>query len=208
MHTLNILTHIAAGCAALALGLFPLLTAKGSRWHRFTGWLFVAAGTLVLGCAVIGITFFPQPAPLIMATLSASYQFIGGLRALKRVNHLDTVMALATLGACVWLALNMHNANASWPPMIGYSILGFLSTITLYDLSRPLWRAMWARMRHIDHGLKMTGAYFAMASAGLGNLWPAGQPWSQLAPSLIGLVVMVLLLGIHLSEKRQMDIAE
>ncbi len=39
----------------------------------------------------------------------------------------------------------------------------------------------------------MTGFYFAMASAGAGNLLRQYQPMSQVLPSLIGMVVMLLL---------------
>ncbi len=197
MHHLNILTHVAAGALALGLGLFPLLSRKGSRLHRITGWLFVVAGAVVLVCAVIGITFYPQPVPLMMATASASYQFIGGLRALPRFRAprlFDSVLALAALGVCAALIQIMSRGNAAWPPAVGYGILGFLSVVALYDLSRPLWRGAWQRIRHIDHGLKMTGAYFAMASAGAGNLLRHGQPWSQVLPSAMGIAVMALIL--------------
>ena len=204
MHSLNILIHVTAGALALALGLFPLLSPKGQPLHRVTGWLFVAAGTVVLGCAIIGVTLYPQPGPLVMATASASYQFIGGLRALPRFRTpagLDNLLALAALGICALLFGLMSRGNASWPPAIGYSILPFLAFVALYDLSRPLWRRTWQGFRRTEHGLKLTGAYFAMAAAGAGNLWRHGQPWSQLLPTAIGLTLMVLILLRHLTTR-------
>jgi hypothetical protein len=198
MHHLNILTHVAAGTLALLIGLFPLLSRKGGPVHRFTGWLFVAAGSGVLGCAMIGITLYAQPVPLMMATASAAYQFIGGLRALPRFRAprlFDSLLALAALAIGAVLFHVMSRGNASWPPAVGYGILGYLGVVALYDLSRPLWRRAWQGIRHLDHGLKMTGAYFAMASAGAGNLLRGGQPWSQLLPSAIGIAVMALILA-------------
>lgn len=46
--------------------------------------------------------------------------------------------------------------------------------------------------RPLDHGLKMTGAYFAMMSAGVGNIFRDLQPWSQVGPSAFGAIVMIM----------------
>ncbi len=204
-HTLNIAIHISAGALALVLGIIPLLSRKGGRWHRLTGWLFVVSGFVVLTCAIIGVGLYPQPGALVMATLSAAYQYISGLRALPRFRQtpgwLDMGLALAVLAACGALLTHMTSGSASWPPVVGYTTLGFLSLMAFYDLSRPLWRHVWQSIRAVDHGLKMTGTYFAFASAGLGNLLRGGQPWSQILPSVIGLIVMLLLLVRHIRDK-------
>jgi uncharacterized membrane protein len=39
--------HISAGMVALATFLVPLVTAKGGRWHRRVGWIFVTAMTVI-----------------------------------------------------------------------------------------------------------------------------------------------------------------
>lgn len=54
-----------------------------------------------------------------------------------------------------------------------------------------------ARARPLDHGLKMTGAYFALASAG--NLFRDLQPWSQVGPSILGFAVRIALALAYLS---------
>lgn len=207
LHHLNTLTHISAGILVLMLGLLPLLSRKGSRLHRLSGWLFVVAGLMVLTCAIIGVIAYPRPGPLVMVTLSASYQYLSGLRALPRFHAapswLDTVLALIALTGCGLFLGRMASGDASWSPAIGYSTLGFLAAMALYDLSRPLWAAAWRRLRTIDHGLKMTGTYFAFASAGLGNLAPNWQPWSQIGPSALGLIVMLLLLGLYIRDNRR-----
>lgn len=86
--------------------------------------------------------------------------------------------------------------------MIGYSTAAFVACIALYDLSRQFWAAYWLRyVRPLDHGLKMTGCYFAMLSSGAGNLLKHLQPWSQVLPSSLGILVMAILLASHLSRR-------
>jgi hypothetical protein len=78
-----------------------------------------------------------------------------------------------------------------------------------YDLSRPFWRNLWiARIRPIDHGVKMTAAYFAMMSAGAGNLLRAFQPFSQIAPSIIGTAVMIGFVAYYLARPQRIAIAK
>lgn len=208
MHSLNLQIHIISGCLALGLGLVPLLSPKGRGVHRFFGWLFVLAGLGVLGAACAGILFWPQPGPLIIVTLSAGYQFVGAIRALPRFKTapglFDAVLAIAALLACGWLTFNMGGGDVAWPPVVGYTALGFLGAVAIYDLSRHLWARTWrAHVREIDHGLKMTGAYFAMMSAGAGNLLRDGHPWSQILPQIIGMLVMILFLVLHIRRKRR-----
>lgn len=205
-HSLNILVHLCAGVLALGLGLLPLLSAKGSRLHRISGWLFVVAGIFVIGGAIIGVTFFLQPVPLMMVTLAASYQFIAGLRSLPRfgpgLRPFDALLALCALVGCAAIAVGMSHGSQSWSPALGYGTLGFLVPLGVYDISRHFWASTWRRsVRLIDHGLKMTGAYFAMASAGLGNLARGWQPWSQFGPSILGLFAMGLLLTLFIRDK-------
>ncbi len=107
-------------------------------------------------------------------------------------------MALGLIGG---LLLTMGHGNRAWNPRVGYATVGFLALVALYDLSRPLWLKVWrARVRPLDHGVKMIGFYFAMMSAGLGNLLAQWQPLSQLLPSVLGLIFMVGF-GVYYSQK-------
>lgn len=195
-HALNILVHVLAGAAALVTGLVPLLTRKGSVRHRRGGWVFAVFGGLVVVSSLTGVVVFDHPDALAAAALSVAYQYVGGLRSLSRVgagpDRLDAAMAVGLLVGAGALMLRMGPGAPPWTPTLGYSVLGFVSMVALYDLSRHFWAATWrTHVRPIDHGLKMTGAYFAMLSAGLGNLLPALSPWSATLPSVLGTLVMI-----------------
>jgi hypothetical protein len=196
-HQLNIAAHIAMGIVGLLVGLIPLCSRKGSTWHRRAGRVFVYLAGAVLVTAVIADLIFPVPTTLIAVTLSAGYQYVSSLRALRLrapPGLGDTALAVLALVACVFFAVSMGKGNASFTPAIGYSTIGYVAMIAVYDLSRGFWGRLWlARMRPLDHGLKMTGVYFAMLSAGAGNLLRDLQPWSQILPSVIGTVVLVVL---------------
>lgn len=203
LHAINVWTHIGAGALALAIGLISLGTRKGGAVHRRAGRIFVGFAAVVIGTAIVGVVFFAPPPALIAATLAAGYQYLSSLRALALRDRppgvVDAVLALAGLAGCAALYFAMNTGTASWPPAIGYSTIGYISCLALYDLSRHAWGPAWlAHVRPLDHGLKMTGAYFAMASAGIGNVFRDYQPWSQLGPSMLGFAVMIALTAAHI----------
>lgn len=197
-HEINVVAHVSAGALALLIGLAPLLSAKGGARHRGFGRAFVVAGAVVLATALIGVVFFDPLPPLIAASLAAGYQYLSSLRALALKDRgpgvLDALLALTALGGCAALYAFMGPGTSSWTPAIGYSTIGFVGAVAVYDLSRHLWSGAWRRhARPLDHGVKMTGAYFAMMSAGVGNIFRDAQPWSQVGPSALGLIAIVAL---------------
>lgn len=203
---INLVVHIGMGVAGLVCGLWPLLSSKGGRIHRRSGRVFVVMAGAVLGTAILADVFFDVPKALIAATLAASYQYVSSLRSLalrtRAPSAVDTILALAALTGCAWIALSKSSGTASWPPMIAYSTAAYVACIALYDLSRPFWAAYWLRhIRPLDHGLKMTGCYFAMLSSGSGNLLKHAQPWSQIVPSSLGIIVMIAMLVGYLSRR-------
>ena len=158
-----------------------------------------------LPLALIGmaVTAGTAPTALVAVTLTAGYQYVGSLRALALRDRApgwpDALLACTALALAALLLLRGGPGTASWPPALAYGTLGFVIAMALYDLSRHLWPQLWLRRaRILDHGLKMTGFYFAMASAGAGNLLRGWQPWSQLLPSALGTLAMCVLVFIHL----------
>ena len=196
LHIANIVTHVGAGAAALVAGLFALFSRKGGWLHRRAGWVTASLGGVALVTAILAILLFHPPAPLVAATLSASYQYLSGLRSarLRRggLGWPDIGLALAGLALVALLVHLMGSGTRSWSPAIGYSTMGFITIMALYDLSRPAWFRVWqARVRPLDHGVKMIGFYFAMMSAGAGNLLAQWQPLGQVLPAMFGMLTMV-----------------
>jgi len=195
---INIVVHVGMGACGLLVGLVPLVSFKGDRLHRRSGRIFAVFAGVVLLTALLADVFLKQPIALLAASLSATYQYLGSLRALylrtRGPGLLDAGMACLALVACAALVLSMGAGTASWSPMIGYSTAGYVGTIAVYDLTRSFWPRAWLLYaRPLDHGLKMTGCYFAMLSAGAGNLLKHFQPWSQILPSSLGMCVIVVL---------------
>lgn len=194
-HALNVIAHVGAGALALLLGLVPLFSRKGGPLHRWSGRAMAVLGGVVLTTASLAVVLFRPPAPLVAATLTAGYQYLSGLRTLALARSgpgwPDTGLGLTGLGLALLIMFQMGQGNASWTPAIGYSTVGYLLTMTVYDLSRPFWLGVWRRIRLLDHGVKMIGFYFALLSAGAGNLLRDWQPLSQLLPSALGLIAMV-----------------
>lgn len=206
-HEINVLAHISAGALALLIGLVPLLSAKGGRSHRGAGRVFVFLGSVVLTTAVVGVVFFDPLPPLIAASLAAGYQYLSSLRVLALKDRapgvLDAALAFAALGGCAALYVFMGPGTSSWTPSIGYSTIGYVGAVAIYDLSRHFWSGVWRRQaRALDHGVKMTGAYFAMMSAGVGNVFRDAQPWSQVGPSAVGVLVIVIVVVAYLRRGR------
>lgn len=195
-HDINRLVHISAGALALVVGLAPLLTVKGGVLHRRFGTAVVWLGGVNLAAAFVGVALFRPPPALVAAFVAASYQYLSSLRALAARQGLgaaDLLLSAVGLAACGWLYVTVGPGTPSWSPAIGYSTIGYTAFLCVYDISRLMWMRTWLTIRPLDHGLKMTGFYFAMASAGAGNLLRAYQPWSQVLPSLVGAAAMLLL---------------
>lgn len=209
-HALNVAVHITAGALGLLIGIAPMVSKKGGPLHRLFGQAFVPCATLALVTATVGVVFFDPPAPLVAVTLTAGYQFVGGLRSLRLRDRgpelLDALLAVACLAACAWLVVSMGSGTRSWPPALGYGTAGFLALVALYDLSRHAWPGAWlVHARPLDHGLKMTSAYFGMLSAGVGNVFRDYQPLSQVGPTVLGLMVAALLAVLYLRRRSASD---
>lgn len=211
-HLANLAFHIAAGVIGLSIGLVPLIAKKGGRTHRQWGRIFVLFAGVVVTTAVLSDLFSAPPAALVAVTLSAGYQLVGGLRSLALrncagPNGWDAAAALGALALAASILLKGGPANASWTAPIEYATLGYVTALALYDLSRHAWAARWARsIRPIDHGLKMTGVWIAMASAGTGNLLHNAAPLNQILPPAInaaGLILMAVIASAYVRNARR-----
>ena len=102
MEDLNNTLHSVLGFAAAAAALVALVSAKGSRWHRRAGWLFVA------GMAVSAVTawlfMIARPLPLAMVSATVTLYSLG--MALLAVNpHWRSARVWAWMLFCVLLVV-------------------------------------------------------------------------------------------------------
>lgn len=210
LHLVNVVIHVVAGSLALLVGAVPLLSRKGGRVHMRAGRVFAWIAGVVLVTAAIGDVFFDSPPALVAASVAAGYGYVSSLRALalrtRGPGWIDALIAIAGLGVCVVLWVYMGPGTASWTPAIGYSTIGYVAFLVTYDLSRYAWSKAWlAHARPLDHGLKMTGAYFAMMSAAMGNIVREFQPWTQVGPSILGVLVMIVLAVVYIVGRRRKE---
>ena len=194
LHQLNIIVHVAFGTLALLVGLGPMLTAKGGAAHvRFGRW-FLGLATGALLTAVLGLAVFNFRPFLTVIVLLSVYQAYSGFRALRTRATGPTLRdgifsAVFLVGGLAFLTL-LPRIRLVWSPVVMYSTLGVLLTMTVYDLSRFAWRARWRRgARLYEHIWKMMSTYAALLSAFTGTVLASYQPYSQFLPSVLGSVV-------------------
>jgi hypothetical protein len=200
LHAANITIHVTAASFALLVGLASLFSVKGGATHRRAGKYLLPAAVIAATTAIIGIIVDPSRPALTAITISATYQLVSGMRALwlrgardRPLGLLDAMITIFGLSAALWLLLTMGPGTPSFTPAIGYSAVGYVTLLSCYDLSRFAWQALWKRkVWPIDHGLKMVGFYFALVSAAAGNLLRDFQPWSQVIPSAVGVIALII----------------
>jgi uncharacterized membrane protein len=190
---INIATHVLAGSAAIGLGLFLLATAKGTPRHRRRGRLFAWLTLLVCATAAIGNLLFEYRPVFAVLTVLVLYQLLSGWRAVYTRDAgpqaVDGAMTAAALAAGGLILLRLLHDASGQQAIVVLSSLGGLATILVYDAARWLFPRRWhGVLWRYEHIYKLLASLFAMLSAAAGNLLRMGQPWTQLAPSVLGLI--------------------
>jgi uncharacterized membrane protein len=197
-HLLNILIHILAGSAAIVLGLYVLGKPKDAAGHRRCGRVFVLLTMVVCLTAAIGNAVFRFLPLFAVLTVLVSYQLLSGWHVIHtRAAGPDRLDAALLLGAFVIAAMLVHRLFADGAmrgasASVLYSTLAALAMLLAYDAARWLFPLRWhAVLWRYEHIYKILGCLFGMLSAAVGNTVRGGQPWSQLAPSALGLVTVM-----------------
>jgi uncharacterized membrane protein len=191
-HTLNIGLHVAAGCVALLLGFYLLATPKGTPRHRRLGRWFVASTALVCAAAALGLALFRFLPVFALLTVLVGYQLFSGWRSARTRQQgpqaLDLALTLAALGLSLALLPSLGTGSSL---ALTAGTAGGLFSLLGYELLRWTFPRRWyVRLWRYEHAYKMLAALFGMLSALVGNVVRWGQPWSQLLPSLLGLIVI------------------
>jgi uncharacterized membrane protein len=193
-HLANLAVHIGCGTVALALGFHILSKAKGTALHRRRGRVFIYFTGAVCASAAVGSAFFRFIPVFAVLSILVPYQLVGGWRSAmtreagpQAFDALWTALALAVSTA---IAPLLVNSPTGWG-IVAASTLGALFAVLLYDIARWLFPRRWFRSLWIyEHSYKLIASQFGMLSALIGNVVRIGQPWSQIAPSVVGLMVV------------------
>jgi uncharacterized membrane protein len=194
---LNILTHVAAGTCAIALGFFLLGAAKGTARHRKWGRVFAALALVVCATAAIGNLLFRFIPVFAVLTVLVLYQLLSGWHVIytrdKGPDKVDLLLILgAVLAAAGLLPVLVATPGGPTASSVIYSTLGGLVFLIAYDALRWFFPRRWhGALWRYEHIFKLVASMFAMLSAASGNTIKVGQPWTQLAPSVIGLACIV-----------------
>ncbi len=194
-HEINIIIHVCAGVLGCLIGVLAYTSKKGGKWHIYAGRVFLTAMAIVVVTAVIGVTFFRDRPFLTLITIQSFYMTTSGFRALKYkkrgpgIPDLLLVFVLMSAGAAfVW---NMEQANIVWHGSIVFYLLSVLFAVGVYDLMRISKILRWPKAWLPEHFLKMTSAYTALFSAGLGTILPDMGPLTQILPASAGTLLLI-----------------
>jgi hypothetical protein len=176
LHWLNLGFHIAFGTAALGLGLVAICSSKGGRLHIRSGTLFLYSYLVVIATAVIGLLAFDFRSFFGVVTLLSFDDVFAGYRALQlrggRPELMDQIASVVGLIAPFLFIAAMHYLHRPWSPVLTWSILGGLVTMSGYDVLRNFLPSVWLKRVWVqEHLCKMMGAYIAITSAFAGTVF-------------------------------------
>ena len=167
--------HIACGFAAVAAGLAPILTKKGSRAHRWAGRVFVALMTALLaGAWVMTALHFSSYNLALSAT--ASMALFSGVRVLgrkrpdltarDRAKRLDWIVTLTVVGIGLFVLGQVMTGTNDGPAAVSAALAYGALAYGGWDLWRfarptdwPFSPTLWT----YEHLVKMLGAYGAVS---------------------------------------------
>jgi uncharacterized membrane protein len=194
-HLANLAVHIGAGTVAMSIGLFLLLRTKGTAQHRRWGRIFCYFTLVVSASAALGTLCFRFIPLFAVLTVLVPYQLASGWRSActqalgpSAIDAGLTCIAILLSGPLVPIVF----ASPAGRGVVAVSSLGALAMILGYDSLRWLFPRRWfCVLWKYDHFYKLVSSLFAMLSALIGNVVRVGQPWSQLAPSAAGVLVIL-----------------
>lgn len=205
MHLANIAIHVTAGSIALAVGFLILFREKGTTAHKRLGTAFIWLTLVVCATAAVGTIFFRFIPAFAVLSLLVPYQLLGGWRVARAQGAGPSLVDAAALLAAVSIALPLSIEVLDRPgrlTTVDYSAVAALWLILVYDAVKWIFPRRWHHsLWQFEHAYKMTASVFAMLSALTGNVVRVGQPWSQMLPSVIGLVVIAYFF-LRLARKR------
>lgn len=212
--------HIAFGFAAVAAGLLPILTRKGSQAHRWAGRLFVALMSTVLAGAWMMTALHFSTYNLALSAMASMGVFSGvrvvgrkrpDLTARDRAKALDWIVTLSIVGIGLFVLAQVATGTNEGPAAVSMALAYGALAYGGWDLWRfarptdwPFSPDLWT----YEHVVKMLGAYGAVLAAFSGNfLTFIPSPWSQLWPSLTLQPLAIIWVTVLILCKRRQTVA-
>ncbi|WP_429620663.1 hypothetical protein [Stenotrophomonas sp. AN71] len=194
VHLANIAIHVMAGAAALAAGFLILFKEKGTATHKRLGMTFVWLSLVVCATAIIGTIFFRFIPVFAVLSLLVPYQLLGGWRVARTQGAGPAMIDGVALVVAMAIALPLSMEILAGPgrlATVDYAAVVTLWMVLAYDAIKWTFPRRWhASLWRYEHIYKMIASVFAMLSALTGNVVRVGQPWSQMLPSAMGVVVI------------------
>lgn len=197
LHTLNIGVHILGGLLAMMVGVVAYTTAKGGKRHIQVGRLFLGLMAVVIVTAMNGVLFFIDQPFLAVVTLLSFYCSYTGFRVLRTKQGprgwLDILAMLLVLGVAFDFWWRMTNLRVVWHAGVVEYLLLYVVVIVGFDLLRVLF-PKWIthpRLWLYEHIYKMTSAFTALISAGVGTVFASWAPYHQIVPAIGGTIWLI-----------------
>ena len=178
----------------MLLGLTALTTKKGQNIHKKVGNIFLRLLIVVVFTGLIGVFIFGRNTFLLVITALSAYQGFSGYRILKTKSNdpklLDISVAIISLLSVSYFLYYFKSIGMIWTPVIIYSTIGVLLFLITYDFARYFIPK--SKYRHLwlyEHIYKMIGAFTALLAAFAGTVFSSFQPFSQILPSGLGILL-------------------
>jgi len=200
LHNINIIVHITAGIIAILIGIIPYISQKGGKKHRQYGYIFLGLMAIVIITALNGVVFFRDRPFLTVVTFQSFYFSYSGFRVIKTKEKgaelADFLVMLLVAIVGVSFLWKVKDANVLWNKAVVYYLLGYLFLIITFDLLRYFLPNLIKSKRFwlYEHIYKMTGAFTALFSAGMGTVLSNWQPYNQIIPAVFGTFWLVFCL--------------
>ena len=208
--------HIAFGFAAVAAGLAPIFTRKGSRAHRLSGRVFVGLMSVLL-VAAWAMTALRFSAYFVALSATATVTVFSGARVLgrkrpdldpaQRARPVDWIVTLAVVAIGLWVLALILTGRTPGKTTVSAALAYAALTYGGWDLWRfarptawPFSPGLWT----YEHLAKMLSAYGAVLSAFSGNfLTFLPTPWSQLWPTLLFQPMALIWIAVLVARRRR-----
>lgn len=195
LHNLNIFIHVSAGTLGILVGILAYASRKGGRSHARWGQVFLFMMALVVLTALNGVLFFVVQPFLTVVSFQSFYYSYSGYRILKTKDRGFTQMDFLVMGLVLFVIgaflskLYLDNSIIVWNRSVVYYMLLYIGMIVCFDMMRYVFpkrlkmpRGFWL----YEHIFKMTSAFVALVSAGMGTVLVAWEPYNQIIPAVLG----------------------